>query len=98
MRHLRSMAMLLSWRKRVLTRSGAWVVNWSDGKHSCFRQEERKVNLEWHPDSTVSYQRSKLWFFERERSVGPLEDTVGACLGSPHRPGGLPQPPDGRRS
>jgi len=34
------------------------------------------VNLEWHPDSTVSYQRSKLWFFERERSVGPLEDTV----------------------
>ena len=39
------------------------------------------MNLEWHPDSTVSYQRSKLWFFERERSVGPLEDTVGARPG-----------------
>ena len=40
------------------------------------RQVEKKVNLVWHPDHTVSYQRKKFYYFEREMSVGPLEDTV----------------------
>ena len=41
------------------------------------RQVEKKVNLVWHPDQTVSYQRKKFYYFEREMSVGPLDDTVG---------------------
>jgi len=41
-----------------------------------FREVERKVNLTWHENSTVSYRRVKFWYFEREMSVGPLTDEV----------------------
>jgi len=41
-----------------------------------FREVEKKVNLTWHSNSTVSYRRVKFWYFEREMSVGPLTDTV----------------------
>ena len=41
---------------------------------------EKKVNLVWHPDQTVSYQRKKFFYFEREMSVGPLDDTVSQSL------------------
>jgi len=41
-----------------------------------FREVERKVNLTWHENNTVSYRRVKFWYFEREMSVGPLTDTV----------------------
>ena len=27
----------------------------------CFRQVDSKVNLMWHQDNTISYQRRKYW-------------------------------------
>ena len=41
-----------------------------------FREVEKKVNLIWHGDGTVSYKRVKFWYFERDMSVGPLTDMV----------------------
>merc|ERR1719481_2163651 len=41
-----------------------------------FREVQRKVNLSWHEDGTVSYQRQKVWYFEPEMSIGPLTDMV----------------------
>ena len=41
-----------------------------------FREEVEKVNLVWHDDNTISYNRRKFWYFEPDLSVGPLEDTV----------------------
>ena len=41
-----------------------------------FREVQQKVNLHWHDDSTISYNRRKSWYFEPEMSVGPLTDTV----------------------
>jgi len=41
-----------------------------------FREVEKKVNLTWENDGTVSYRRVKYWYFERNMSVGPLTDTV----------------------
>jgi len=41
-----------------------------------FREVEKKVNLTWHPNGTISYRRVKYWYFEREMSVGPLTDVV----------------------
>jgi len=41
-----------------------------------FREEQQKVNLVWHEDSTISYNRRKFWYFEPEKSVGPLSDSV----------------------
>jgi len=41
-----------------------------------FREVEKKVNLTWHENGTISYKRVKHWFFERELSVGPLTDSV----------------------
>ena len=40
------------------------------------REVEKKVNLIWHDDGTVSYKRVKFWYFERDMSVGPLTDMV----------------------
>ena len=37
---------------------------------------EKKVNLTWHENGTISYRRVKFWYFEREMSVGPLTDMV----------------------
>ena len=41
-----------------------------------FREEQRKVNLTWNKNGTVSYRRLKFWYFERNMSVGPLTDMV----------------------
>ena len=41
-----------------------------------YRESQRKVNLKWHNNGTVSYQREKFWYFERDLSVGPLTDMV----------------------
>ena len=41
-----------------------------------FREVEKKVNLTWESDGTVSYRRVKYRYFERNMSVGPLTDTV----------------------
>merc|ERR1711892_595849 len=41
-----------------------------------FREIEKKQNLTWHKNGTVSYRRVKFWYFERELSVGPLTDTI----------------------
>ena len=40
------------------------------------REVHRKVNLRWHPNGTVSYQRKKFWYFDLSLSVGPLTDLV----------------------
>ena len=40
------------------------------------REAQRKVNIKWHPNGTVSYQREKYWYFERELSVGDLTDLI----------------------
>ena len=43
----------------------------------CFSREvEKKENLTWHENGTVSYRRVKFWYFERDMSVGPLTDRV----------------------
>ena len=34
------------------------------------------MDLQWHPNGTVTYKRMKHWYFEREMSVGPLSDVV----------------------
>lgn len=44
--------------------------------HSSFREEQQKVNLVWHDDGTISYNRRKVWYFEPSMSVGPLTDSV----------------------
>ena len=41
-----------------------------------FREEQQKVNLVWHDDGTISYNRRKVWHFEPSMSVGPLTDSV----------------------
>ena len=41
-----------------------------------FREVERKVDITWHTNGTVSYRRMKHWYFEPSMSVGPLTDTV----------------------
>ena len=43
---------------------------------SLCRQEERKVNLVWHEDASISYNRQKRWYFEPDMSTGSLQDTV----------------------
>ena len=40
------------------------------------RETQRKVNLRWHLNSTLTYQRQKFWYFQRDLSVGPLSDMV----------------------
>ena len=41
-----------------------------------YREIEKKVNMKWHPNGTVSYRRQKWWYFDRSKSVGPLTDVV----------------------
>merc|ERR1719189_2826889 len=41
-----------------------------------FREAQRKVNMVWHSNGTVSYQREKYWYFDRSLSVGPLSDVI----------------------
>ena len=40
------------------------------------REVQRRVNLRWHPNGTVSYQRKKFWYFDLSLSVGPLTDLI----------------------
>ena len=41
-----------------------------------YREVQRRVNLRWHPNGTVSYQRKKFWYFDLSLSVGPLTDLI----------------------
>ena len=41
-----------------------------------FRETQKKVDLQWHPNGTVTYRRVKYWYFERSLSVGDLSDVV----------------------
>ena len=40
------------------------------------REEQQKINLVWHDDGTISYNRRRVWHFEPSMSVGPLTDSV----------------------
>ena len=40
------------------------------------REVQRKVNITWNPNGTVTYRRQKFWYFQRSQSVGPLSDLV----------------------
>ena len=40
------------------------------------REVQRKVNVVWGTNGTVSYQRERFWYFERSLSVGPLTDVI----------------------
>ena len=40
------------------------------------REIQKKVDLQWHSNGTITYKRVKHWFFEREMSVGDLSDVV----------------------
>ena len=40
------------------------------------RETQKKVDLQWHPNGTVTYRRVKYWYFERSLSVGDLSDVV----------------------
>ena len=40
------------------------------------REVQRKVNIRWNPNGTVTYRRQKFWYFQRSLSVGPLTDLV----------------------
>ena len=66
------------WRREDLTPSGRKIS--LHGEVSCssstYREVEKKVNLTWHENGTISYRRVKFWYFEREMSVGPLTDMV----------------------
>jgi len=41
-----------------------------------FRETQKKVDIQWHPNGTVTYKRLKYWYFERDLSVGPLTDVI----------------------
>ena len=41
-----------------------------------FRETQKKVDLKWHPNGTVTYKRVKYWYFERDLSVGDLTDVI----------------------
>ena len=84
--------------KPVVEERGPYTFRWQKFKIFMLwlRQVEKKVNLVWHPDQTVSYQRKKFYYFEREMSVGPLDDTVGHTWHSGRVDSGdVAQPPDG---
>ena len=41
-----------------------------------FRATEKKVDIEWHSNGTVTYRKQKYWYFERDLSVGDLTDII----------------------
>ena len=41
-----------------------------------FRETQKKVDIQWHPNGTVTYKRVKYWYFERDLSVGDLSDVI----------------------
>jgi len=41
-----------------------------------FRETQKKVNVTFHANGTVTYKRLKTWYFVREMSVGDLTDVV----------------------
>ena len=40
------------------------------------REIQSKVDVEFKEDFTVEYRRKKFWYFEPEKSVGSLSDSV----------------------
>lgn len=41
-----------------------------------YRQIDRKVNLVWNDNGTVTFQRRKIWHFDESLSNGNLSDEV----------------------
>ncbi|KAL0267346.1 UNVERIFIED_CONTAM: hypothetical protein PYX00_009639 [Menopon gallinae] len=41
-----------------------------------FLQTLEKVDIAFHDNGTVSYKLKRYWYFDRERSVGPLSDRI----------------------
>ncbi|CAK9830324.1 Protein croquemort [Anthophora retusa] len=41
-----------------------------------FREVDYKVNLTWNENSTITYQRKRIWHFDEKMSVGQLSDEV----------------------
>lgn len=56
----------LNHAKPILEEKGPYV----------FREKEEKTDIVWNQNSTVSYRRRKVYWFEPELSVGPLTDSV----------------------
>ncbi|KAF5278411.1 hypothetical protein FQA39_LY05900 [Lamprigera yunnana] len=41
-----------------------------------FREHREKVNLTWNENDTVSYELLRIWYFDKENSVGKLTDEI----------------------
>lgn len=41
-----------------------------------FREVDYKVEQKWHENDTITYQRKRVWYFEKSLSVGSLQDNV----------------------
>ena len=41
-----------------------------------FRATEKKVDIKWHSNGTVTFRKRKYWYFERDLSVGDLTDVI----------------------
>lgn len=41
-----------------------------------FREERKKVNITWNENGTVSYRQIKRWYYQPDKSVGYLNDTI----------------------
>lgn len=42
----------------------------------CFSEVDEKVNLMWNDNATVTYEKMRRWYFDRENSAGDLTDLV----------------------
>ena len=40
------------------------------------REVQKKVNITWNTNGTVTYRKQKYWYFERSLSVGSLDDLI----------------------
>lgn len=40
------------------------------------REVDYKVEQKWHENDTITYQRKRVWYFEKSLSVGNLQDNV----------------------
>ena len=48
----------------------------NDSNYDFIREIEKKVDMKWNPNGTVTYRRQKFWYFDRSKSVGPLTDVI----------------------
>ena len=48
----------------------------NDSNYDFIREIEKKVDMKWNPNGTVTYRSQKFWYFDRSKSVGPLTDVI----------------------